>query len=424
MTKILTIAWKDLIVTFNDRTALILMLAAPFVLTLAFGFVTGAFSGSGTGGTGLADIPVILVNQDEGDLGQALVDLFADASLDELLAAETAETTPDAITAARRRVDADEVAALVIIPAGFSATVLPEPGVPPTDDKPVVPIEVYTSPARPISAGVVRSIVTTFISRVEQGVITAEIAVGQLISSGLIVPEEIPAVAERIGRRAAESGQTTQLISLRTETGAPVPEEPQFNLLAFLAPGMAILFLMYTVSLGGRTFLSEREEGTLPRLMTTPTSTPQIIAGKMLGIFFTGAAQLAILLLSYRFLLQIDYGAVGPVVLLVVAVAVAATGWGILLAALSRTQGQVATTGMVMMLVFGIMGGTFTGPQGIPVWLRPLSRLTPNYWGLLAFTELNLGGSLADITMPLLWLGGTAVLLFLIATFAFRRQYR
>ena len=73
MRKIILIGWKDVTLAFRDRAALILMLAAPFALTLGLGFVTGRFSGSGSIGVG--DIPIVLVNQDRGQLGDALVEV-------------------------------------------------------------------------------------------------------------------------------------------------------------------------------------------------------------------------------------------------------------------------------------------------------------------------------------------------------------
>src|SRR5204862_6482378 len=82
MKKIFIIGWKDFTVIYRDRAALILMLAAPFVLTLGLGFVSGRFSGKTSG---LSDIPVVLVNEDEGALGQALVDVFASPGLDGLV---------------------------------------------------------------------------------------------------------------------------------------------------------------------------------------------------------------------------------------------------------------------------------------------------------------------------------------------------
>ena len=44
MKKVFRIGFKDLQIIFRDRTALIMMLVAPLVLTLAMGFVTGSFS--------------------------------------------------------------------------------------------------------------------------------------------------------------------------------------------------------------------------------------------------------------------------------------------------------------------------------------------------------------------------------------------
>ena len=67
MKKILQIGWKDLRVIFRDRAALILMLLAPFALTLGLGLVTGSL---GSGSSGLSQVPVIVVNLDQNDPGK------------------------------------------------------------------------------------------------------------------------------------------------------------------------------------------------------------------------------------------------------------------------------------------------------------------------------------------------------------------
>ena len=85
MKKILQIGWKDLRVIFRDRAALILMLLAPFALTIGMGLVTGTLSGSSSG---LSQIPVIVVNLDQSTLGNALVDVLKSPDLSNLLAVE------------------------------------------------------------------------------------------------------------------------------------------------------------------------------------------------------------------------------------------------------------------------------------------------------------------------------------------------
>ena len=91
----------------------------------------------------------------------------------------------------------------------------------------------------------------------------------------------------------AEHIDPAQLTS-NVASGATV----KFDLLALLAPGMALMFLMYTVSNGGRTLLAERNQGTLPRLLVSPTTSAQVLGGKMFGIFLTGVAQMLILILG------------------------------------------------------------------------------------------------------------------------------
>src|SRR5512134_2916768 len=82
MLKLLLIGLKDLRLMFRDRAALTFMLLAPFLLTVGLGFVTGRFSGSSSG---LTDIPVVIVNLDQEQLGNALVDVFSSAELADLV---------------------------------------------------------------------------------------------------------------------------------------------------------------------------------------------------------------------------------------------------------------------------------------------------------------------------------------------------
>ncbi len=409
MNKILTIALKDVTLAFRDRAALILMLAAPFVLTLGLGFVTGRFS-SGSN-SGLSDIPVVIVNQDDGDLGQFLVDVFNSEDLAELLE-PTAATD---VAAARKLVEEDEAAAAVIVPVDFSAAIAGD-----ASDEPVK-IEVYANPARPLSAGVVQSIIDEFMSRLEVGRVSGQVAVTQLVTNGLIAPQNAEAVGQVIGQRQAEDLNTT-LIALQRASASEGAEPVVFDILAYLAPGMALLFLMYTVSNGGRTILAERHGGTLPRLLTTPTTSAQVLGGKLLGIFLTGLAQVGILILASTLLFGLRWGDPLAVFLLVAAIAAGATGWGSLLAAIAKTPAQVSSVGTAMMLMFGVLGGSFGMAFPLPGWLQIIGKATPNSWGLEGFTALGSGGVLADIVMPITALLTMAAVLFTIAVVLFRRQ--
>jgi len=75
-----------------------------------------------------------------------------------------------------------------------------------------------------------------------------------------------------------------------------------------------------------------------------------------------------------------------------------------------------------VMLIFGILGGSFTNMQLLPSSIQFLARITPNYWGLQGFTTLAAGGNYNGIVTPLLWLSGMFLLLFAIGVILFSRR--
>ena len=215
------------------------------------------------------------------------------------------------------------------------------------------------------------------------------------------------------------------LIHLQEQTAqAGQSSSAGFDWLAYMAPSMAILFLMFTVTAGGRSILAEREGGTLPRMLVSPTSTAMVLGGKVLGIFITGALQVGLLILASAFLLHVHWGSPLAVGLLTLALAAGATGWGTLLAAYPRTPGQVGATGTALALIFGAASGNFVPRQALPAWLQVTSSIAPNSWGLEGFQSLAAGGGLVEIWGPVIALSLMAIVLFLAALLAFRRQYR
>lgn len=417
MLKLLLIGIKDLKIVFRDRAALIMMLLAPFLLTLGMGLVTGRLSGSSSG---ISDIPVVIVNQDEGELGKALVDIFNSEELAELVE-PVSGSEPEA---ARRLVEEDEVAAAIIIPAGFTDSVIPQrenfaPGGANSDD--VVKIEIHVNPTRPTSAGIIKSIVDEYLSRIEEGRIGGETAIIQMLASGRITPDMAEAAGEEMGQRLQDSPTDDALaISLITSTAAG--EEVEFDILAYIAPGMALLFLMYTVSYGGRSILAEKSQGTLPRMLVSPTTSAQILGGKVFGIFLTGAAQMFILIGSTSLLFQLKWGDPLAVVALVLAAVFGATGWGMLITALARTPSQVGSIGSAVMLIFGILGGSFINLEQTPPIVQTLSRITPNSWALDGFTTLALGGTLTHLSAPVTALLTMGLILFVSSVALFGRK--
>ena len=414
MKKLFLIGIKDLKIIFRDRAALTFMLLAPFLLTIGMGFVTGRFSG---GSTGLSDIPVVIVNLDKEQLGNALEDLFNSEDLAELIAPSQSSNPEEA----REKIESNEATAAIIIPKGFTQSIIPTDASafnPNYVQPAVVQIEVYTNPTSPTSAGVVLAIVDEFMSRVEEGNASAMTSIEALMMSGLVNPQDIEKEANSLYQNI-EQNETNAITLTKINQGADAVE---FDLLAYFAPGMALMFLMYTVSYGGRSILAERAQGTLPRLMTSPTRTVQILGGKVLGIFLMGVAQIGILILASSIFFQVKWGDTLGIIALVLAAVFGATGWGMLITSFSRTPAQVGSIGSAIMLIFGIMGGSFISLDQFPPFMRIISKITPNAWGLDGFTTLALGGTITNLVEPISALLIMGLVLFGIAVVLFSRN--
>ncbi|HMB25369.1 MAG TPA: ABC transporter permease [Anaerolineales bacterium] len=414
MVKTFLIGIKDLKLMFRDRAGLMFMLLAPFLLTIGLGFVTGRFSGSSNG---LSDIPVVIVNQDKDQLGNALADLFSSQELADLME-PTASSDPEA---ARRLIDEDQAAAAVIIPAGFTRSIIPAAGTT-LDQNYVEPdpvkIEVYANPSRPTGASVVKTVVDEFISRLEEARTSGMTSIMGLTSSGLLNTQD----TEGEARKLLENTELTESPAIKLKKNQEGAAAVEFDILAYMAPGMALMFLMYTVSYGGRSILAERAQGTLPRLLVSPTSASQVLGGKVLGIFFMGVAQVGILILASSLFFGVKWGDPAGVIALIIAAVFAATGWGMLITAVSRSPWQVANIGSTVMLIFGLLGGSFINLGQMPAWVQAFSKITPNAWGLDGFTTLALGGRLPNLMEPLTALLVMGGVLFGIAVVLFNRQ--
>jgi ABC-2 type transport system permease protein len=419
MKRIASIAWKDLITTFRDPSALVLMLVTPLALTLAMAFAFGGFGDGGAGGTGLSNIPVVVVNHDSGELGSGLVEVLRLDDLEELLDPVLEADAEQA----RAAVDADEAAAAVIIPEDLSASVIPSgSGQGDTGGTSRAAIELYANPTRPVSVGVVRSVVTGFADQANATVSGVEVTISQLVRGGLVAPGEAAGIAPALAERTANELSAADLLGIASQETSD-DEGNGFNWMAYMAPSMAILFLMFTVTAGGRTILTERDQGTLSRLLTTPSSSALVLGGKVLGTYLTGLAQMGVLVVASAVIFGAIWGPPLAVAVLLLALVAAATGWGIAIAAYACTAPQANAIGTAVTLVFAIGAGHFFPRELLPAWLRTVSFISPNAWGLEAFAELSSGAGLGDIVGIVAALVGMAALAFGVAVVLFRRQF-
>ena len=146
------------------------------------------------------------------------------------------------------------------------------------------------------------------------------------------------------------------------------------------------------------------------------------LGGKVFGIYLTGVAQVGILILASAVFFQVKWGDPLGTTALILAAVFGATGWGMLITAFARNPSQVASVGTAIMLIFGILGGSFLNLEQMPAAVQTFSKVTPNAWAMDGFTPLALGGGLRELTEPILALLVMGAILFAIAVIIFGKK--
>ncbi|MCS6870132.1 MAG: ABC transporter permease [Anaerolineae bacterium] len=380
--KVLLIIRLNVVRWFTDPTGLAFLLLAPFILTVIFGF---AFSGA-VNDVPLKDIPVVVVNQDRGaqfsNFGAQLEAFFTqppDESLAKLIKAESLEDAAEA----RERVQRGKAAAAIIIPEDFSERLN---AFSPTFGEQKITLEFYSDAASPISAPVVNAILREFLNRFTN----VNIALSAAVAQNPLLLARAAEIAERVANAELP-------IALSVTQGAQA-RRVLFEPLQVFAPSMSVFFLGFAVAVGIVQIIMEKENGTLQRMLVSPTTRSTILAGLMGATYINGVLQLILLIIATGALGALMgsqspvWGTDVPALLLVVLVVAAAfMGVGTLIVSLAKNRVQAQALSSAILVVFGVLGGAFfaTGDASAP--LGPVSYISPTFWGSNAFVQLTGG---------------------------------
>ncbi len=421
MKQALAIVVHELKVFLSDRRSVIVGIVTPILLATFFGFL---FSGAGKQDT--AKIPVLVADADGSAVSRAVV---AGLGADPLLA-----VTPATEPAAREAVRKGKAAAAVLLPksfgdgsvrAFFGAAKAPE-------------ITLFVDPSRATEAGLVRGLLSEKVFRE-----ASREAFGG--SSGTTVLEEslrnleadpAPSTPERETLKQLLRDVTRWKESTKAEpdgAGAPargpgtaVPftlkEEAvtarrgvTYNSYAHSFAGMGIQFLLFVALDFGIAFLLERQGGLWKRLRAAPLSRSSLLVGKALagalvGLISVGATfAFGIVVLGIRI-----QGSIPGFLLLLVAAALMASSFGLLLAALGKTPGATRGLSILAILLLVMLGGGWVPAFVFPEWLRTVTLVLPTRWaidGLDAVTWRGAGFVSGALPATAVLLGYTALFL-------------
>ena len=120
-------------------------------------------------------------------------------------------------------------------------------------------------------------------------------------------------------------------------------------------PGYTIYGLFWIVILLAGSILREKREGTFRRLLVAPINKGTLLAGKPAPHYLINLIQLVIIFSVSTVLFRMSLGhSVAGLVAVSLTVAAAATGLGVLVSALARTEAQVG--GLTILLLFKPFG--------------------------------------------------------------------
>jgi ABC-2 type transport system permease protein len=356
----LSIAAKDLRQRVRDRSALMIAIVLPLVLAFIFGSLFSTASTPRPFRYAVADL-------DRGTVSQVFVtDVLAEIERQGLV---TVRPAADAAEAGRLA-ESGAVDAAFVLPAGFSAAV---------QGQAAAEIEVIGNVDAPTGTDVARSIAMSFAADLNG--LRLAVAAALPDDHRAIGPQQLAALA---GRAVASSrpilvrdvSATAKVLSLKT----------------YLAAGMAVFFLFFTVQFGVASLLDERAGGTLARLLAAPIRPAAILAGKLLASVVVGLASMAVLVTATTMLMRISWGNPVGVALLVLAGVLAATGVTALVAAVARTPEQAGSWQAVVSVLLGLLGGTFFPIAQLGGFIAVVSLATPHAWFLRGLGELAGGG--------------------------------
>lgn len=352
------IAGKDLRQRLRDRSALLLAVVLPLALAAIFGLVFGPSATPRPFGFAVADL-------DRGALASVFVDdVLGELRSDGIVTIREAGSAAEA----RRLAEAGTVDAAFVLPAGFSAAVRSQAP---------AGISVIGNADAPTGSAVARSLAEAYVAELR----SVRVALAAVSAVRGLPHDEIAAAAARAVTTAApvvlaEAGATTKVLDAKT----------------YIAAGMAVFFLFFTVQFGVASLLEERAAGTLPRLLAAPIRRGTVLAGKLATSVLLGLLSMTVLVVATSVLLGADWGDPVGVALLVVSGVLAATGVTAVVASLARTAEQAGNAQAVIAVVLGMLGGAFFPIAQIGGVTAALSLATPHAWFLRGLGELAAGG--------------------------------
>ncbi len=406
MSAAFALAWKDLRIYFRDPIGLLLGFLLPIVLVTIFGFIMGAaFGGSGPA----PRVTLYVVDEDGSEASQSFLATLKKADMLRVRprAGESALTAERA----KQLVDDGEASHALIIREGFADT---QPNK--LEDR----LLLVRDPGREMEDQIVRiSMMQAMLTSRQsnwwidsmqkmfadagmeetqlgllQGSSTQMAAVIDQFNNAT-VPEETAAEDEN---SSGSMDWMLNFLPVETEDHLPParPKQASYQTAQAVA-GMSVMMLMFGVTSCGRTLLTERDSGTLARLLSVGVPRQSILLGTALFTVAVGCMQMVVMFTYGEFMFRVGIFR-DPVTLFVLALLwiMTSTSFGMLIAAGAKSEKQADMLATILIISMAALGGCWFPLQmlDLPTPLEIATKSTVTYWAMSGFQTMlwNAGG--------------------------------
>ena len=241
-----------------------------------------------------------------------------------------------------------------------------------------------------------------------------------------MIPSQAFTIATRIIQQLIRDRRTMALIVVvplvvMTLIGLSFPKS---NVLDYIAPALlATLALFFSFLLTGISFLRERSQGTMERLMASPVSRLDIVVGYLFGFFVFALTQTIIILLFTIYVLDVHYyGDLWQIFVFQVVIIAGAVNLGIFISTFARNEFQMVQFIPLIIIPQIFLCGVIWPVEQMPDYLQWLSVILPLTYGVDGLRDIMLAGkSLLDVGFELAVLAGFAIIISIVAAITLRR---
>ena len=357
---------KDLLLLSRDKRALVLLLILPLMFISIVGMSTGQLL---TRDENSERFKIAVVDENQSETSQSLTAELA-AKPEVLI---TSVPTRDAARDLLRSGDASLILAIgpqfeTLVEDIRISDIFNSKQDSPTSGLAALDLDVET---RANSAGV---------GRLLEAVIRSQV----IAFIAPIAARKNPVTRAWVRSRDSDSEQESGTVP-KTAISPDLPKPRQNAVYLWVVPGFTVMFAFFVISIMARSFIIERDQGTLRRLMMAPIGTVPVLLGKTFPFYLTSVLQCSLLFLCGRLMFGMPWGS-QPIYLIpvILCTSAAATSLGLLLSTLVHTDQQVSSYGTTLILMFSSISGCFFPREFFPKMMRQVSLITPHAWSLKA----------------------------------------